>query len=558
MQIIIPMSGFGERFRAKGYTKPKPLIQIDDRSIISYVIDMFPDESNFYFICNEDHLNNEEFEMKSHLKKLCPSGEVIGIPSHKLGPVHAVNQIKDYLDLNEPVVVNYCDFTCYWNWQNFKKTIKDKDVDGAIPAYRGFHPHSLGNTNYAYIKEANYILQDIQEKQPFTDNRIQEFASSGTYYFKSTYLMYQAFDWVLNNNIHINNEFYISMAYHFLLKKNLKTLVYPLQHFMQWGTPEDVEEYQEWSNVFRRIISTDNKFNSTPRGSLIVPMAGLGKRFQDEGYQTAKPLIEVSGNSMVVTSIGSCPKAKKNMFVLRLDMPGVEKIKSELAQNFMHCNLKMLSKLTEGQAITSLEGMKALKEDNKVIDEPITIAACDNAIIFNHTKWEQLCDDDNYDIIVWGGLNHVNAKRYPEMFGWIEFDSSTSNILSVSVKKPIDTSLSHPIVIGMFTFRNTHILQHCIEALVSNNHRINNEFYLDSTINEALGLGYRCKLFNVDHFISFGTPNDLKTFEYWQSCFSKWSAHPYALKLDNNIPKDKISQLNSKYAKFSDLDHSAL
>ena len=26
MQIVIPMSGFGERFRAKGFTKPKPLI----------------------------------------------------------------------------------------------------------------------------------------------------------------------------------------------------------------------------------------------------------------------------------------------------------------------------------------------------------------------------------------------------------------------------------------------------------------------------------------------------------------------------------------------------
>jgi len=35
MKIIIPMSGFGERFRLAGYTMPKPLIEIDGKSIAS-------------------------------------------------------------------------------------------------------------------------------------------------------------------------------------------------------------------------------------------------------------------------------------------------------------------------------------------------------------------------------------------------------------------------------------------------------------------------------------------------------------------------------------------
>ena len=138
MQIVIPMSGFGERFRAKGYTKPKPLIEIDDRSIISYVVDMFPDENNLIFICNEDHLKNASYGMESHLKSICPSATVLGISPHKLGPIHAVNQIKNYLDVSQPVVVNYCDFTCYWDWQHFKRSVYRLDVDGAIPAYPSF------------------------------------------------------------------------------------------------------------------------------------------------------------------------------------------------------------------------------------------------------------------------------------------------------------------------------------------------------------------------------------------------------------------------------------
>ena len=94
------------------------------------------------------------------------------------------------------------------------------------------------------------------------------------------------------------------------------------------------------------------------------------------------------------------------------------------------------------------------------------------------------------------------------MFGWIEYNLETLDILNISVKKPINETLSHPIVIGMFTFRDGQILQQCIESLIAKNHRIKGEFYLDSAVNEALNLGLRCKIFNVDHFISFGTPND--------------------------------------------------
>ena len=54
MQIIIPMSGFGERFRAAGYSIPKPLIEVDGKTIIQHVVEMFPGENDITFICNKD------------------------------------------------------------------------------------------------------------------------------------------------------------------------------------------------------------------------------------------------------------------------------------------------------------------------------------------------------------------------------------------------------------------------------------------------------------------------------------------------------------------------
>ena len=85
------MSGFGERFRRAGYSVPKTLIEIDGKPIIAHVIDMFPGESNFTFICNQEHLDEKAFGMEATLANHCPSGRVIGISPHKLGPINHVD-----------------------------------------------------------------------------------------------------------------------------------------------------------------------------------------------------------------------------------------------------------------------------------------------------------------------------------------------------------------------------------------------------------------------------------------------------------------------------------
>ena len=188
-------------------------------------------------------------------------------------------------------MVNYCDFTCYWDWQNFKKFVSDSNCIGSIPAYKGFHPHSLGNTNYAYLKEQNGLVSDIQEKQPYTNNRMDEFASSGTYYFASGEIMIDAFRSVIEQDLNVNGEYYVSLAYKILLANDNLVTVYPLQHFMQWGTPDDVDEYNSWSAIFSRLM-TPSRIIAERKGSCIIPMAGLGQRFVNEGYSLTKPLIE--------------------------------------------------------------------------------------------------------------------------------------------------------------------------------------------------------------------------------------------------------------------------
>lgn len=548
MQIIIPMSGFGERFRRVGYEMPKPLIQIEGKPIIAHVIDMFPGETDFHFICNQEHLDNFDYRMEELLKRYCPTAKIYGIQPHKLGPVFAVKHIQQHLNLDKPTIVNYCDFTCYWNWHHFKQFVKDNGCKGALPAYKGFHPHSLGNTNYAYLQEEDGWVKDIQEKQPYTDNRMDEYASSGTYYFSSAKTMIEEFDEIIEAKMDLGGEYYVSLAYKRLSKKSRSVIVYPLQHFMQWGTPEDVKEYNYWSKTFSNLADQKSLPAQVP-GSTVIPMAGLGKRFANEGYAVTKPLIPISGIPMVTKAVNDLPKTFNNVFVVRADMPDYYEVVSELKKQFPNGLIKTISHVTDGQACTAIIGVNELKNINTRIPSPITIGTCDSGALYNNEDFLNLLNDSEVDVIVWGIRGYANAIRYPEMYGWIDSDGGV--IRSVSVKKPLDNPLTDPIVLGTFTFKKAKDFASVTDRLIKRDGRVNGEFYMDSCIEDAIRLGLRCVLFEVDSYLCWGTPNDLKTYEYWQSCFHLWSGHQYQLQLDKRVLANDVEKLQKSYIEKS-------
>ena len=532
MQVIIPMSGFGERFRQAGYTIPKALIEVEGKPIVAHIVEMFSKEDHFIFICNKEHLQHPHYRMEETIRSHCRGAKVLGIAPHRLGPVHAVLEGQHLVDPDAPTIINYCDFTCCWDWHHFQDTVLKTRCAGAIPAYRGFHPHSLGKTNYAYLQEKGGWATDIQEKKPYTDNRMEEFASSGTYYFSSGALALRAFKATVEQNLSVGKEYYVSLAYKYLFASKLPVLVYPLEHFMQWGTPEDLKEYLYWSNTFKGLAKRGRP-KTSPEGTWVIPMAGLGKRFIDAGYRMAKPLIPVSGRSMVSQAAQDLPRPKAQSFVLRKDMPDYRGIGHELRGIFPQALQETLPQVSDGQALSAQIGIKALEKERPGPPAPLTIGACDSGVIYDEATWKCLCRSPLVDVIVWGIRGYPGVARHPESFGWIEEENGV--ISHIRVKEIPRCPQRDPIVIGIFTFCRIGDYHRCVERLVERDGRINGEFYIDSCINDAVSLGLQCHLFEVDYLLSWGTPNDLKTFQYWQSCFHKWDTHPYRLELDDRV-----------------------
>ena len=252
MQIIIPMAGSGQRFKKAGYKTIKPLIEVDGKPIIEYVTNLFPGEEDFLFICSQEQLDTTD--LKNILLKLKPQGKVVGIKGHNLGPVPSVLEAVDEIKEKVPVVVNYCDFDMHWDYENFKKFAKDSNADGVVVCYTGFHPHLDGPNFYAGVRtDDRRNILEIKEKHSYTQNKQEGWHSNGTYYFKSGHLVKKYFHKLLSSKqSHENGEYYVSLVYNLLINDGLKNLVYPVDYFCQWGTPEDLKEYLMWMDRLQK------------------------------------------------------------------------------------------------------------------------------------------------------------------------------------------------------------------------------------------------------------------------------------------------------------------
>jgi hypothetical protein len=103
-------------------------------------------------------------------------------------------------------------------------------------------------------------------------------------------------------------------------------------------------------------------------------------------------------------------------------------------------------------------------------------------------------------------------------------------VQSIACKTPISQNVRHdPGVIGAFWFREGRFFLEAADGLIAQNRRVNNEFYVDSAIEVLVEQGRRALIFDVAHYLCFGTPDDVRSYEFWAAYFDRAEHHPYQL-----------------------------
>ena len=251
MKIVIPMAGTGNRFLQAGYVTPKPLIDVNGKRIIEYILDLFTDEDEIIFICNGQHMDCLITRMQDTLLELQPDARILTMPNHKKGPVYTVQQAYDYIKDDEEVIICYCDNPYIWNRDDFIQHVTNNNLDGCVLSHTGMHPHTLNSTKMAFMKTENELMLEIKEKECYTDNPMQEHASTGTYYFRRGDQLKKYCDLAIEQDLSYNGEYYVTLVYNLLVQDGLRVGYFDTEFVTVFGTPEEVQNFESWARILR-------------------------------------------------------------------------------------------------------------------------------------------------------------------------------------------------------------------------------------------------------------------------------------------------------------------
>mgnify|MGYP004001968331 CR=1 FL=1 len=246
----------------------------------------------------------------------------------------------------------------------------------------------------------------------------------------------------------------------------------------------------------------------------VIPLAWKWQRFVDEWYKIPKPIIDVRWKKMIFRSFESLPKSKKNIFIVFEEHINKYKLDILLKENINNCIV--ISDKNPGWQASTTYKIKQSVDKNDIIN----IWACDNAMIYNEEKYKKYIEDDNIDFMVWTFRNYSWVNYNPEQYSYCIIDNIW-NIEKTSLKKSISNNpINDHCMVWAFTFKKACYFFDWFEELRKDNNTINWEFYIDSIVDYCIKKWLKWKVFEIDKYIWFWTPNDLKTYEYWFDYFN--------------------------------------
>ncbi len=231
MNILIPMAGAGKRFFDAGYIFPKPLIEIDNKPMIQWVIESLNLQANYIFIIQKEH--QEKYNIKSVLKILQPNCKIIELDHLTEGAACTTLLAKEYINNDDPLIIANSDQYINWNSSKAFYDFNSKNLDGAILTFEAIHP----KWSYAKCNNEGFVTE-VAEKKVISRN-----ATVGVYYWKHGSDYVKSAEEMIRKNIRVNNEFYVCPVYNEFLKKNKKIKIHKVDKMWGLGTPEDLNNF---------------------------------------------------------------------------------------------------------------------------------------------------------------------------------------------------------------------------------------------------------------------------------------------------------------------------
>ena len=233
--------------------------------------------------------------------------------------------------------------------------------------------------------------------------------------------------------------------------------------------------------------------------NILIPMAGRGSRFEEQGYTDKKPFIDVNGKPMIHRVIKNLGMEfdKEYLFILiclqedydKYDFTEFEKVIGHNSYDVV-----ILDDVTEGAAQTVLTAKHLINDDT-----PLMTMNSDQLVDWNVEEMFERAQ--HYDALIPCFHGEGNAWSYARTL-------DNGYVQEVAEKKVI----SNNATAGYYYWKKGSDFVKYAEQMIKDNSRTNGEFYVAPVYNWAIKDGKKVGIYMVDKLYSLGTPEDLQEY----------------------------------------------
>lgn len=523
MIIIIPLGGTGQRFKDNGYTKPKALINLYGKPLISYLLDNLTlDNIDYIYIpYNKEYKEHrlEDLLIKTY-PKIC--FKFYCLENNTRGAAETINiglsELNEQRDI--PVICldsdNFylSDIISKWNGEN------------CVFSFEDFNKMPI----FSYVKTIdNNQIVDIKEKEKISNN-----ACTGAYGFKSICDLKNYTSKIIENNITQKNEFYTSGVIKEMINEGhiFKNIEVVNKDFFSLGTPKQLEEFNRpyifdldgtlvdtdhiytkvWNTIMQKynLIVDDSFFKFFIQGKTDLLFL---KTFFPNINDSEIDEISILKDSLFIDYLKDCDKdimisgAKEFVKNNKNRRMGIVTSCNKKAAEFILKKTKLEDYM---QFLIASEDCTYHKPNKEPYQKAIDILKCNNCTIFEDSNSgyksakqienATICliiSDKSSEYIL--NLNEHKIKSYDDFDNNLLCINETLDIKELIIQN-LDTMLIKDVVIDKVDMKTGYICDIKSLRLILNNSVENIILKIENEENELSNVARKINLYNNEVF----------------------------------------------------------